>query len=85
MFRTSIVHLQEGSYAVCCYLVCLDTSCCYEGEGSLTACKFLSKIYKISFIYRHCFYQTTWLSVSEDSFVYTLALRTSVLTLFCFL
>ena len=33
MFRTSIVHLQESSYAVCCNLVCLDTSCCYEGEG----------------------------------------------------
>ena len=32
MFRTSIVHLQERSYAVCCNLVCLDTSCCYEGE-----------------------------------------------------
>ena len=31
-FRTSIVHLQEGSYAVCCNLVCLDTSCCYEGD-----------------------------------------------------
>ena len=26
MFRTSIVHLQERSYAVCCNLVCLDTS-----------------------------------------------------------
>ena len=25
MFRTSIVHLQECSYAVCCNLVCLDT------------------------------------------------------------
>ena len=25
MFRTSIVHLQERSYAVCCNLVCLDT------------------------------------------------------------
>ena len=25
MFRTSIVHLQEHSYAVCCNLVCLDT------------------------------------------------------------
>jgi hypothetical protein len=33
MFRTSIVHLQERSYAVCCNLVCLETSCCYEGEG----------------------------------------------------
>ena len=33
MFRTSIFHLQERSYAVCCNLVCLDTSCCYEGEG----------------------------------------------------
>ena len=33
MFRTSIVHLQEGSCAVCCNLVCLDTSCCYKGEG----------------------------------------------------
>ena len=33
MFRTSIVHLQERSYAVCCNLVCLDTSCCYEGDG----------------------------------------------------
>ena len=33
MFRTSIVHLQERSYAVCCNLVCLDTSYCYEGEG----------------------------------------------------
>ena len=33
MFRTSVVHLQERSYAVCCNLVCLDTSCCYEGEG----------------------------------------------------
>ena len=33
MFRTSIVHLQERSYAVCCSLVCLDTSCFYEGEG----------------------------------------------------
>ena len=33
MFRTSIVHLQERSYAVCCDLICLDTSCCYEGEG----------------------------------------------------
>ena len=32
MFRTSIVHLQERSYAVCCDLVCLDTSCCYVGE-----------------------------------------------------
>ena len=30
MFRASIVHLQERSYAVCCDLVCLDTSCCYE-------------------------------------------------------
>ena len=27
MFRTSVVHLQERSYAVCCNLVCLDTSC----------------------------------------------------------
>ena len=25
MFRTSVVHLQERSYAVCCNLVCLDT------------------------------------------------------------
>ena len=25
MFRTSIVHLQERSYAVCCNFVCLDT------------------------------------------------------------
>ena len=25
MFRASVVHLQEGSYAVCCNLVCLDT------------------------------------------------------------
>ena len=33
MFRTSIVHLQELSYAVCYNLVCLDTSCCYVGEG----------------------------------------------------
>ena len=33
MFRTPILHLQERSYAVCCNLVCLDTSCCYEGEG----------------------------------------------------
>ena len=33
MFRTSVVHLQERSYAVCCNLVCLDTSCWYEGEG----------------------------------------------------
>jgi hypothetical protein len=33
MFRTSVVHLQERSYAVCCNSVCLDTSCCYEGEG----------------------------------------------------
>ena len=33
MFRTSIVHLQERSYAVRCNLVCLDTSCCYEGEA----------------------------------------------------
>ena len=33
MFRTSIVHLQRRSYAVCCNLVCLDTSCCYESEG----------------------------------------------------
>ena len=33
MFRTSIVHLQERSYAVCCSLVCIDRSCCYEGEG----------------------------------------------------
>ena len=32
MFRTSVVHLQERSYAVCCNLVCLNTSCCYEGE-----------------------------------------------------
>ena len=32
MFRTSIVHIQERSYAVCCNLVCLDTSCC-KGEG----------------------------------------------------
>ena len=32
MFRTSIVQLQDRSYAVCCNLVCLDTSCCYEGE-----------------------------------------------------
>ena len=29
MFRTSVVHLQERSYAVCCNLVCLDS---YEGE-----------------------------------------------------
>ena len=28
MFRTSIVHLEERSYAVCCNLVCLDMSCC---------------------------------------------------------
>ena len=34
MFRTSIVHLQERSYAVCCNLVCLDTSCCYENCSS---------------------------------------------------
>ena len=33
IFRSSIVHLQERSYTVCCNLVCLDTSCCYEGEG----------------------------------------------------
>ena len=33
MFRTSVVRLQDRSYAVCCNLVCLDTSCCYEGEG----------------------------------------------------
>ena len=33
MFRTSIINLQERFYAVCCNLVCLDTSCCYEGEG----------------------------------------------------
>ena len=33
MFRPSVVHLQERSYAACCNLVCLDTSCCYEGEG----------------------------------------------------
>ena len=26
VFRTSIVHLQERSYAVCCNLVCLDTT-----------------------------------------------------------
>ena len=32
-FGLPIVHLQERSYAVCCNLVCLDTSCCYEGEG----------------------------------------------------
>ena len=32
-FQTSIVHLHERSYAVCCDLVCVDTSCCYEGEG----------------------------------------------------
>ena len=25
MFRASVVHLQEGSYAVCCNLVCLGT------------------------------------------------------------
>jgi hypothetical protein len=30
MFRNSIVHLHERSYAVCCNLVCLDTSCCYR-------------------------------------------------------
>ena len=29
MFRASIAHLQESSYAVCCDLVCLETSCCY--------------------------------------------------------
>ena len=34
MFRTSVVPLQERSYAVCCNLACLDTSCCYEGEGT---------------------------------------------------
>ena len=28
MFRTSVVHFQERSYAVCCNLVR-----CYEGEG----------------------------------------------------
>ena len=32
MFRTSIVHIQERSYAVCCNMVRLDTSS-YEGEG----------------------------------------------------
>jgi hypothetical protein len=37
MFRTSVVHLQERSCAVCCNLVCLDTSCCYEGEGRTAA------------------------------------------------
>ena len=25
MFQTSVIHLQERSYAVCCNLVCLDT------------------------------------------------------------
>ena len=34
IFRTSIVHLQERSYAVCCNLVCLGPSCCYGVEGS---------------------------------------------------
>ena len=37
MFRTSIVHLQERSYAVCCNLVCLDTFCCYGGEGRIAS------------------------------------------------
>ena len=30
MFWTSMVHLQDRSYAVCCNLVLLDMSCCYE-------------------------------------------------------
>ena len=38
MFRTSIVHLQGRSYAVCCSLVCLGMSCCYEGEGRASGC-----------------------------------------------
>ena len=33
MFWTSVVHLHERSYALCCSLVCLDMSCCCEGEG----------------------------------------------------
>ena len=35
MFRTSIVHLQERSYVVCCNLVCLHTSCCEGTTGSI--------------------------------------------------
>ena len=42
VFRTSIVHLQERSYAVCCNLVCLDMSC-YEGEGRNSSFTLINK------------------------------------------
>ena len=45
-FRASIVHLQERSYAVRCNLVCLDTSCCYEGEGRTASSYFTLITYR---------------------------------------
>ena len=54
MFRTSVVHLQERSYAVCCDLVCLDTSCCYEGEGRTALqiyCKMIRGPYNIKILF----------------------------------
>ena len=46
IFQTSIVHLHEHSYALCCNLVYLDTSCCYEGEEEHV--KLLNVINKIN-------------------------------------
>ena len=55
MFRASVVHLQESSYAVCCNLVCLDTFCCYEGEGRTAGQFFLHPIKRYC-VYRHNFF-----------------------------
>ena len=62
MFRTSIVHLQERSYAVCCNLVCLDTSSRYEGEGrtAVNAPRFLDT--------RHM--KVVWLSALRTGSLY---------------
>ena len=53
MFRTSKLHLQERSYALCCNLVCLDTSCCYEGEGRTASSSSFTLI-------KHTVYERSW-------------------------
>ena len=66
MFRISIFHLQERSYAVCCNLVCLDTSCCYEGEG-ITALNGMNKInHQILCILLHYIQNAVLIHMQQD-------------------